>query len=635
MTHYLEPLMERNFLEYASYVIVDRAIPDLRDGCKPVQRRILHTLYEMEDGKFHKVANVIGETMKLHPHGDASIGDALVVLANKEYFIEKQGNYGSVVTGHAAAAPRYIECRLSDLAKETLFNNALTRFMPSYDGRKDEPEILPSKLPVLLLLGAEGIAVGMATKILPHNFSELLQAQIRILEGKPVSVYPDFIHGGIMDVSEYADGAGKIRVRALIEPLGDKKIVIKEIPYSTTTESLIASVESAIQKGKVKIAGISDFTTEKVEIELTLPRGVYADEVIPQLYAYTDCEVSISSNVVVIDGKHPREGTVKELLKDLTNRLVELLKAELEYTLEELESKHHWLVLEHIFIENKVYKRLEKADTEERLSKEVFLGMNPFAQDFVRPLTEQDVKKLLDLRIRRISAFDIEKHHKDVTKVLAEIKTCKNKLKNLTQTTVDYLQYLIQTYGARWPRKTKVKRFDVVDKKSVALQNIKVSYDEETGFWGTDVKGKEYPLSISEYDLVLAVCDDGSYRIMTPQPKVLLPSKVLYCAVFNPEQGDVFSVVYRDKKKTAYAKKVHVKQFIRNKEYSLLPKSGGKIEVLLHGDVACKIQGQTLALGKGRVVNVSFDLKQVETGTAASKGVKIHEKPVGKLAVVK
>ena len=316
MSH-LEPLMKQNFLEYASYVIVDRAIPDIRDGCKPVQRRILHTLYENDDGKFHKVANIIGESMKLHPHGDASIGEALVVLANKEYFIEKQGNYGNIMTGHQAAAARYIECRLTPLARETLFNPSLSRFQSSYDGRRQEPVYLPAKVPVVLMLGTEGIAVGMATRILPHNLKELLEAQISVLRGKKVLLVPDFAQGGRIDVTDYDDGLGKVKVRATLEAVGDKKVVVREVPYSTTTESLIASIENAIQKGKVKISSINDFTTDKVEIELILSRGIYASEVIPQLYAYTDCEVSISSNIVVIQDRHPLELSVFEVLKFL------------------------------------------------------------------------------------------------------------------------------------------------------------------------------------------------------------------------------------------------------------------------------------------------------------------------------
>jgi topoisomerase-4 subunit A len=342
----LKPLMEKNFLEYASYVIMDRAIPDLRDGCKPVQRRILHTLFEMHDGKFHKVANVIGECMKLHPHGDAAIGDALVVLANKEYFIERQGNFGNILTGHEAAAPRYTECRLTALAMDTLFNTALTDFIPSYDGRRKEPRELPAKVPVLLMLGADGIAVGMSTTILPHNFIELLEAQVAILRDQDYTLAPDFLQAGLIDVSEYDDGRGKVRVRARIEKVsGAQKLVIRDVAYSTTTTSLISSIESAAQKGKVSVSTISDFTTDKVEIELHLSRGSSAEAVIDQLYAHTDCEVSINSNIVVIRNDRPVEVTVSEYLKESTGILKKQIKAELEHELENLENRRHWLTL--------------------------------------------------------------------------------------------------------------------------------------------------------------------------------------------------------------------------------------------------------------------------------------------------
>ncbi len=381
----LKPLMEKNFLEYASYVIMDRAIPDLRDGCKPVQRRILHTLAEMHDGKFHKVANVIGECMKLHPHGDASIGDALVVLANKEYFIEKQGNFGNILTGHSAAASRYTECRLTPLAVETLFNKALTDFIPSYDGRRQEPRELPAKVPVLLMLGAEGIAVGMSTTILPHNFIELLQAQVAILRDDTFTLAPDFLQGGMIDVSEYDDGRGKIRVRARIERVsGSQKLVIRDVPWSTTTTSLIASIEAAVQKGKVSASTISDFTADKVEIELHLSRGATAETVIDQLYAHTDCEVSITSNIVVIRNDRPVEVTVSEYLKEFTGILKKQIKAELEHELSNLESRRHWLTLEQIFIENRVYKNIEKATTEEAVKK-TGVRRHEAVQEAVRP----------------------------------------------------------------------------------------------------------------------------------------------------------------------------------------------------------------------------------------------------------
>lgn len=623
--------MRQNFIEYASYVVVDRAIPDLRDGCKPVQRRILNTLFEVDDGKFHKVANVIGETMKLHPHGDASIGEALVVLANKEYFIEKQGNYGNVITGHSAAAARYIECRLTPLARETLFNKALTKYNPSYDGRKNEPEYLPAKVPVILMLGTEGIAVGMATKILPHNFPELLQAQIKILEGGKFTLYPDFLQGGIMDVSEYDDGRGRVRVRALIESPTEKTVVIREIPFSTTTESVIASIEAAAQKGKVKISSINDYTTDKVEIELVLTRGVYAEEVIPQLFAYTECEVSINANMVLIRDRRPVELSVSEVLRALTDQLQEYIKAELEYELGQLIDRQHWLTLEQIFIENRVYKKIETATTSDLVKSAVYKGMEPFSEQFIRAINDDDVERLLEIRIRRISAFDIEKHRKELDDIVKAIKACRSQLKQLTKTTIVYLQGLLDKYGANYRRRTRIKGFDVVDKKAVARQNIKLSYDKATGFFGSQVKGEQHQLTVSEYDLILAICDDGTYRIMPPPDKVLLPGKVLHLALFDPEKGDMFTVVYRDTKKNMYAKRVHIHKFIRNKEYELIKDKAGKVDLLLAGDAQGTLDMTYPAKANQRIHGGKFNLKELEMTNATARGTRVAPGPVAKV----
>lgn len=632
---YLEPVMQQNFLEYASYVVVDRAIPNLNDGCKPVQRRILNTLFEVDDGKFNKVANIIGETMKLHPHGDASIGAALVVLANKEYFIERQGNFGNPITGHAAAAPRYIECRLTELAKETLFNKNLTEYQPSYDGRKKEPIILPVKLPVILMMGTEGIAVGMATRILPHNFKELLKAQIKILEDKRFKLYPDFLQGGIMDVSEYQDGLGKIKVRAKLEPVGDKKILIREVPFSTTTEGLIASIEAAAQKNKVKISSISDFTTEAVEIELTLSRGVYAEEVIPQLYAYTDCEVSISSNVLVIKDRHPQVMKVANVLRELTEQLKETLRAELKFELEQLENRQHWLTLEQIFIEKRIYKRIEKAKTEESVLSEVYEGMKPFKKRFVRELTDEDVKRLLELRIRRISAYDIAKNRKDLDEILAAIKKVKARLRSMVKTTITYLEGLLEKYGKLYPRRTKVETFEAVDKKAVARQNIKLTYDKKSGFFGSAVRSGDRSLTVSEYDMVLAISNDGTFRVLTPQDKVLLPKKVLYLEVFDPEQGIEFTVIYRDTKKMAYAKKIHIHKFIRNKEYRLIKDKAGKVDMLLEGHVDATLKLDFVPAPRQKVKKLAFDLSELEVTSVAARGVRLAPKPVAKVTLAK
>jgi len=627
----LEPLMQRNFLEYASYVIVDRAIPDIRDGCKPVQRRILQTLIEMEDGKFHKVANVIGETMKLHPHGDVSIGDALVVLANKDYFIERQGNFGNIITGHSAAAPRYIECRLTELAKETLFNKSLTQFQPSYDGRKDEAVFLPAKLPVLLMLGTEGIAVGMSTRILPHNLPELLESQIKILEYEPVVLFPDFPTGGIVDVSEYDEGRGKIRVRALIEADGDKRVVIREIPYGTTTESVIASIESAAQKGKVKVASIYDFTTDSVEIEVQLPRGVHADEVIPQLYAYTECEVSISSNMVIIKDRHPVEMSANEVLRYLTDRLRDQICAELELALKDLRDQEHWLTLEQIFIEKRVYKRIEEARTEEMVMFEVHEGMKEYRKELKRTLTDDDVKRLLEIRIRRISKYDINKNRKQLRDVADAIDEVNARLGALTQTTIQYLQGLLAKYGASYPRRSRIEKFDQVDKKAVAQANIKVAYDPETGFFGSDVKGAEYQMTLSEYDRVLIVTDDGAFRIIGPEAKVLISGKVLYLCLFDVDKGKVFTVVYRDNDRIAFAKKVHIHKFIRDKEYELIKGKEGKIDFLIPGETLDALKLSFVPKKRQRVSELEFELASLELTGVTARGTRLAPKPIARI----
>lgn len=625
------PLMRQNFIEYASYVIVDRAIPDLHDGCKPVQRRILHTLFTMDDGKFNKVANVIGECMKLHPHGDASIGDALVVLANKEYFIERQGNFGNPITGDPSAAARYIECRLTPLARATLFNKELTDWAPSYDGRRDEPVVLPVKVPVLLMLGTDGIAVGMSTRILPHNFRELLRAQIALLQGKGVELFPDFRQGGIVDVSEYEDGQGRVRVRARIESKGDKHVVIRETPYSTTTEGLIASIESAAQKGQVKISGIHDYTTEEVEVQLELSRGVYADEVIPQLFAYTDCEVSISVNLLAIRGRHPERLTVTDVLAELTNRLRERIKAELQLELDKLLDRQHWLTLEQIFIENRIYKRIEEAESQEKVDREIRTGINKFKKLFVREMTDDDIKRLLDLRIRRISRFDIEKNRKEIDDIVAAIKKVQGKLRNLTKTTIDYVQGLIDTYGEEWPRRSELATFEQVDKREVARASMKVTYNPRTGFFGTASSGDKFPLQVSEFDKILLVSADGSYRIVTAPEKLLITGKLIWAGVFDEEEGQVFTILYRDKKKNAFAKKVHIQRFTRGREYELIKNREGKIDQIHEGEVGGTVHMDFVPAKRQRLKEVDFDLGELDFCGIGARGARMAPKPVAKL----
>ena len=623
--------MGKNFIEYASYVIVDRAIPEIRDGLKPVQRRILATLSKMDDGKFHKVANVIGDTMKLHPHGDASIGDALVVLANKEYFIEKQGNFGNPITGHAAAAPRYIECRLTELAKETLFRKALTEFRPSYDGRNEEPVALPAKLPVLLMLGAEGIAVGMSTRILPYNLPELLEAQIKILKNEPIEIFPDFPTGGIVDVSEYDDGRGKVKVRARVGKKDAKTVVIREIAFGTTTESVIASIENASQKGKLKVGSIDDFTTDQVEIEIGLPRGVYADEVIPQLFAHTDCEVSLSANMVMIKDRQPVEMGVSEILCYLTDQLRGLIRAELQFELGQLEDRKHWLDLERIFIENRIYKRIEDATTAEQVVKEVRTGLKPFLKELDRKVTDEDIDRLLKIPIRRISQYDIDKNRSEIEIAVKGIRQIKGKLRKLTPTTIKYLETILDNYGDQFPRKSEIGTFERVDVRAVSRQNIKLSYDPDTGFFGSEVKGSRYQLTVSEYDRVLLVSKDGSFRIIGAEEKILIPDKLIHAEVFDQEQGAAFTVVYRDTSKITWGKKIHIKAFIRDREYELIKGKKGKIDFLIPGDCNDTIHVDYVPMKRQRVHEAEFDLSILDFIGVTARGRRLAPKPAAKV----
>lgn len=633
---YIEPLMRRNFLEYASYVIMDRAIPDLRDGCKPVQRRLLTTLFEMDDGRFHKVANVIGETMKLHPHGDASIGDALVVLANKEYFIERQGNFGNILTGHPPAAPRYIECRLTPLARETLFNKKLTEYQPSYDGRRDEPVTLPVKLPVVLMLGTEGIAVGMSTRILPHNFTELLEAQIDLLRKKPIALFPDFPQGGLMDAEEYEDGKGRVRVRAKIERKDEKTLVIREIPYSTTTESLIQSIEAAAQKQKLKVASIEDRTAENVEIVVHLPRGVYADEVEPQLYAYTQCEASITSSIIVIRDVQPVELTVTEVLGELTEFLREQIRAELELELMELEDKQHFLTLEQIFIENRVYKKIETAKTAEAVRKAVYEGMTPYEEFFIRAMVDDDVERLLRIRIHRISLYDINKYRKELDDIVRAIRDCGKKLRQLTKTTIAYLEGLIEKYGADHPRRTEIVGFEQVSKHEVALQNVKLAFDPDSGFFGSDVKGgSRYKMTVSEYDKILIVFPDGTYRVVDPPEKLFVGKKALAIEVFDKDAGVVLTYVYRDGKKHAWGKKIHITGFIKDKEYELVKGKAGRIDKLWVGEPTGLLQMLFVPMKRQRKHEDWYNLEHLEFCGAQARGTRLTNRPVERVKVHK
>jgi len=558
-----------SFLEYASYVIRDRAIPHLADGVKPVQRRILWSLHQNDDGRFIKVANVVGDTMKYHPHGDASIGDALVVLANKRYLIEGQGNFGNIYTGDPAAAPRYIECRLTELSRAEVFNDAITEFVPSYDGRNQEPVTLPCKLPLALMLGAEGIAVGLSARLLPHNFPELLEAQIAILKKQPFKCLPDFPTGGLMDARDYQDGKGTVKVRAKIKTKDEFTVVIREIPPSTTTESLIASIEDATRKGKLKVKSINDFTSEDVEIEIKCPPDVDAEKLADALYAFTDCEVSISSRIIVIKENRPVELTVTEVLRENTAQLVELLKRELELRQKQLEDELHYRTLERIFIEERIYKLIEKCKTSEAVTAAVYEGFLPFKKQLVRVITGPDVEKLLSVRIRRISLFDINRHREEMDQVKAGLAETQKNLKSLVKYVVAHLEALLEKYGPLYPRlTTKSARHEEMDVKAVAFKAFKVSYDRETGYVGYKVNGGEFKVECTKFDKILLVFKDGTYKVSELPEKLFVGPELFYCGL--PEREKIFTCAYTDRK-ASYLKRFKFGGTILNKAYSCIP----------------------------------------------------------------
>jgi topoisomerase IV subunit A len=560
--------VNRSFLDYASYVIRDRAIPHLVDGLKPVQRRILWALHEKDDGRFIKVANIVGHAMQYHPHGDASIGDALVVLANKRYLIEGQGNFGNVYTGDPAAASRYIECRLSQLARTELFNDEITDFVPSYDGRNKEPVTLPSKLPLLLMLGTEGIAVGMSSRILPHNFPELLAAQIAILKKQPFKCLPDFLTGGLMDARDYKDGAGQIKVRARLKVKDESTVVIKEIPPTTTTDSLISSIEDASRKGKIKVKSINDFTAEEVEIEIKAPAGVSAEQLEDALYAFTDCEVTIASRIVVIRDNRPVEMTVSEVLRANTDRLIETLKRELQLKEGQLQEEMHFRTLERIFIEERIYKKIEQCKSNEAVFAAVIEGFKPFRAQLVRELSQADIERLLQVRIRRISLFDINKHREEMEKVKAELAETRKNLKNLTKFVISHLESLLATYGPMYPRLTKSSRYDEVDAKEVAFKSFKVAYDRESGYIGHKVSGEEYRVDCTKFDKLLLVFRDGHYQVVELPEKLFVGPDLIFCGL--PERERIFTLAYTNRDAT-YLKRFTFGGTIMNKLYHCIP----------------------------------------------------------------
>ncbi|ULQ59578.1 DNA topoisomerase IV subunit A [Brucepastera parasyntrophica] len=572
---YIKSLFNKNFLEYASYVIRDRAIPDLEDGLKPVQRRILHSLFEMDDGKFHKVANVVGHCMKYHPHGDASIGGALVVLANKDLFIDKQGNFGNILTGDEASAARYIECRSTPIAKDVFYNPEITRYIPSYDGRNKEPVAFRAKLPVILCIGAEGIAVGMSTRILPHNIREVIEAEKACLAGKKFQLYPDFPTRGLVDVSDYEDGLGKVLVRAKLDTSDEKRIVIREIPFGSTTDSLILSIENAARSGKIKISEINDYTTDKVEIELKLPRGVYAEDVTDSLYAFTECEQSISCNLLVIRDNFPVLMTVSDVIRDHAKRLVKILKEELELEKINLLDRLHMRTLERIFIEERIYKRIEQMKTAEGVISAVLKGFEPFRAELIRDVTEEDVDRLLKIPIRRISLYDINKNREEVAAIKERIKEINKLLKNLVDYAITTLDAILSKLPAEaTARRTTIGRFTKTDAKEVVTRDTPLRYDEETGYLGTSVSNGKEMLKVTPYDRILVMRKSGVYSVMDVPEKLFVDKGMWYVGFSEKEflSKQLFTIIYKDGK-TGYPciKRCRIEGYILNRDYLIVP----------------------------------------------------------------
>lgn len=627
---YVKNLFDKNFIQYASYVIRDRAIPELTDGFKPVQRRILHTLLENDDGKFTKVANIVGKCMAYHPHGDASIYTALVNLANKEYFIEKQGNFGNLYTGDGASASRYIECRLKPFTKEVLYNPKITEYVPTYDGRSKEPVTFRAKLPVVLITGAEGIAVGMSTNIMSHNIREVIEAEKKCLRGEAFHLYPDFQTGGLMDVSEYKDGLGKIVMRAKMDTSDEKKIIITELPYGSTTETLMDSIEKAAKTKKLGIASINDFTSDKVNIEIKLQRGVYSKDVVDALYGFTDCEKTIYCNLLVIKDNMPVQMTCTQVIQYHSKQLTEVLKDELELEKRELAEKLHLRTLERIFVEERIYKEIETKRTAETVNKAVKDGFIPFKAELLRAVTDEDVEYLLKIPIRRISLYDMNKNKQEVKDIKDRIREINRLLKDLTNYAISWLDKIegkIDSESSK--RKTKIQNISTVDVKTVVKRNTPVRYDANSGYLGTAVSGGNEILKVTPYDKVLYVRKSGIYSVTKCPEKIFTGPGLWWCGLADEETLSkiLFTVIYRDPQtQFAYIKRCKISGFIMNRDYFFAP-DGMEI---LHIDTRPKFTFTLNFVPKPRLKTSSkkYKAESYEEKSQKSKGIRVESKEV-------
>ena len=601
------------FLDYASYVILERAVPTINDGLKPVQRRILHSMKDLDDGRYNKVANIVGHTMQYHPHGDASIADAMVQIGQKELLIDTQGNWGNILTGDRAAASRYIEARLSKFALEVVFSPKITEWQLSYDGRKKEPIHLPIKFPLLLAQGAEGIAVGLSTKILPHNFVELLKASIQHLKGKKFKLYPDFQTGGIIDVQSYNDGnrGGKVRVRAKISQLDKNTLVITEIPHGTTTTSLIDNILKANDRGKIKIKKIEDNTAASVEILVHLPAGISPDKTIDALYAFTDCESSISPlGCVIVDNK-PHFIGVSEMLRLSTENTVVLLKNELKIQLKELENQWHYATLERIFIENRIYRDIEEESTWSGVLQAINSGLVPYVSKLKRQLVEEDIVRLTEIKIKRISKFDIDKAQEKIEALEGDIAEVKNNLEHLIEYAIRYFNHLIKTYGGDKERKSEIRIFDDVDAKKVVVRNQKLFINKEEGFVGTSLKKDEYLCDCSDIDDIIVFTKEGKMQVVRVDSKVFVGKNIIHASIFKRNDSrTIYNMIYRDGKRgTSFIKRFAVKGITRDKIYNMTQGTDGSEVIYFSANSNGEAEVVTITLrNSGSIKKLKWDL---------------------------
>ena len=624
------------FLDYASYVILERAVPAIEDGLKPVQRRILHAMKEMDDGRFNKVANIIGQSMQYHPHGDASIGDALVNLGQKDLLIETQGNWGDVRTGDEAAAARYIEARLSKFALEVAFNAKTTEWQLSYDGRKNEPVTLPIKFPLLLAQGADGIAVGLSTKILPHNFYELIDASIKCLRGRKFELYPDFQTAGMIDIANYNDGkrGGKVRVRAHVEELDKKTLVIRDVPYGVTTTQLMESITKANDQGKIKIKKVIDVTAAAVEIQIDLAPGISPDITIDALYAFTDCEVSISPNACVIVADRPQFLTVHELLTVSTENTKALLKKELEIKLGELEDKWHYTSLEKIFFEEKIYKELEqKHATWDKVIEAIDLAFTPYKKKLKRSIEREDILKLTEKPVRRIYRLDINELIEQIKGIETDIKQVTFDLDNLTDFAVNYFENLLKKFGKGRERKTEIREFDTIQVKQVAIANTKLYLNRAEGFMGTSLKKDEFLCECSDYDDIVAFTKAGTMKVVKVSDKVFIGKDILYAAVFQKnDERTTYNMIYLDGKSgVSYAKRFNVTGITREKEYDLTKGSEKSKVHYFSANPNGEAESLKIVLSpacSARIKELDFFFEELEIKGRSSMGNQVTKYPI-------